>query len=138
MPLVDGAATDGPHLESSVQSTHHSHRWAASSDPELISSALSWKVEAGGEDCAVEITNMVDAHKFPATDHRRVVLVMVDENSGQVVWEEQVAIPAGSTVSWQIRRPAVWRGLTIQLRYYPAPEVGSDQFFLIGTRKLGE
>jgi len=81
---------------------------------------------------------MVYAHKFPATDHRKVVLVLVDGNSDHVVWEEQVAISASSTVSHRISKPAGPEAFSIQLRYYPTPELGSDQFFVIGKYELGE
>jgi hypothetical protein len=138
MPEEDGPAADGPHLEASAGSTHRSHRWAGSSDPDLVSSALSFEVDAGGDHLAIEITNMVYAHKFPATDHRKVVLVLIDERRNQVVWEEQVAIPASSAVNHQIKKPARPEGFDIQLRYYPAPEVGSEEFFVIGTHKLKE
>lgn len=138
MPAVDGPSADGPHLEALAQSTHRSHRWAGSSDPDLVSSALSLEVSITDEDLSVNITNMVYAHKFPATDHRKVVLALVDGTGRKIVWEEPVAIPASSTVSYRIKKPAVPRGFSLQLRYYPAPEVGSEEFLVIGTHSLGD
>lgn len=138
MPSVEGPAADGPHLESPAQSTHLSHRWAGSSDSELVSSALSMEVDTGGQEVAVDITNLVYAHKFPATDHRKVILVLVEGDRGRVFWQEPVTIPAASTVSHRIRKPAVRGALTLQLRYYPAPEIGSDEFFTIETHRIAE
>jgi hypothetical protein len=138
MPEVDGPAADGPHLETIPEATHFSHRWAGSSDMDLVASALSLEIDTSDEDLAVDVTNMVFAHKFPATNHRKVVIVLFDEERGQVVWEEQVEISASSTVSRRIKKPAGPGGFAIQVRYYPAFEVGSEQFFVIGTQKLGE
>jgi hypothetical protein len=138
MPPVDGPAADGPLLQSVARATHLSHRWAGSSNPELVSSAVLLEVNTSGDDVTIEIKNMVYAHKFPATDHRKVVLVLVDRKKSEVIWEEQVVIPAGSTVSHRIRRPAVPTDLTMELRYHPTPEVDSEKFFVLETRPLLE
>jgi len=138
MPPVDGPAADGPLLQSVSRATHLSHRWAGSSNPELVSSAVFLEVNTSGDDVTIEIKNMVYAHKFPATDHRKVVLVLVDRKKSEVIWEEQVVIPAGSTVSHRIRRPAVPTDLTMELRYHPTPEVDSEKFFVLETRPLLE
>jgi hypothetical protein len=137
MPAVDGPSADGPHLEQVPGATHLSHRWAGSTDPDLIASALSMEVETSGDELAVEITNLVFAHKFPATDHRKVLLVLVD-TEGKVTWEKQVAIPASSTVIHVIEKPEAPEGFILQVRYYPNPEIGSDQFFEVGTYKIEE
>ena len=138
MPEVDGPAADGPNLEIVLEATHLSHRWAGSADTDLVASALNLEVEPIGEELAVDVTNMVFAHKFPATNHRKVVIVLFDEEKGQVLWEEQLEIPASSTVHRRIRKPVVSGGFAVQVRYYPAPEIGSKQFVVIGTQRLEE
>ena len=138
MPSVEGPAADGPHLEAVPGATHLSHRWAGSTDPDLVGSAVSLEVNTVGEALDVELTNMVFAHKFPATDHRKVVLVLLEMENGQVLWEEPVAIPASSTVNFRIESSLAVDGGRLELRYYPAPEIGSEQFFVIGKHPLGE
>ena len=136
MPPASGPAADGPHLEEAPEATHRSHRWAGSRDAETVRSAVVMAVVESDEQLAVEVTNLVDDHKFPASDHRSAVLVTMGKNRDEVLSEDAVKVPPDSTSRILLSATELGRAAAIELRFYPSRSTWPERYYVIERLEL--
>ena len=131
MRPVAGLSADGPHLESPPGATHRSHRWAASRDPQVLAEAVAFKAVARGPDYTVEVTNLVPTHPFPGTHHRTAMVALVTESRTEPLWRESLSLAADSTATFTVKLPETTGATWFELRFYPAPAIWPDSFYVV-------
>jgi hypothetical protein len=136
MPPVSGPAADGPHLEEAPEATHRSHRWAGSRDAETVRSAVVMASVESSEQLAVEVTNLVQDHKFPASDHRYAVIVVIGKNADEVLSEDAVKVPPGSTSRILLSATDLGKAASIELRFYPSRATWPERYYVIEHLEL--
>jgi hypothetical protein len=136
MPPVSGPAADGRHLEEGPEATHRSHRWAGSRDFDTVRSAVVLAVVESGEQWAVEVTNLVQDHKFPASDHRSAVLVALGKDADGVLSEDAVKVPPDSTSRIVPSVEDLREAASIELRFYPSRVTWPERYYVIEHLEL--
>lgn len=136
MSPVSGPAADGPHLEEAPGATHRSHRWAGSRDAETVRSAVVVAFAENSEPLAVEVVNVVQDHKFPASDHRSAVIVVIGKNADEVLSEAAVKVAPDSTSRFVLGETDLGKAASIELRFYPSRVTWPERYYVLERLEL--
>ncbi|HUU26167.1 MAG TPA: multiheme c-type cytochrome [archaeon] len=135
MPDIEGAAGDGPHLERREGATHASHLWSGSRNPQTLARGALLEAHRLGGTLSVKVTNLVGVHSFPANGHHKMKVVLIPSPLGQPAWEDSVKLGPDSTAEYSVKLPGSETADRVELRFYPAPSVWPDSFYVL-TKKV--
>jgi len=93
-------------------------------------------VVESGEQLAVEVTNVVQDHKFPASDHRSAVIVVIGKNADAVLSEIAVKVPPDSTSRNLLSATDLGKAASIELRFYPSRATWPERYYVIEHLEL--
>ena len=131
MPGLEGAGSDGAHIEKVVGATHRSHGWPGSRNPEMLAQGAVLTATRNGKQMSLSVTNLVGAHSFPAAGGHRAEIVVLPESSASPVWEQSVRLAIDSTAEYSVGLSEARARALVELRFYPAPELWPDSFYIL-------
>ena len=131
MPELEGDGSDGAHIGKKAGATHRSHRWPGSRNPEILAQGAVLSATRSGEQLSLSVTNLVGAHSFPAAGGHRAEIVVLPESSANPVWEQSVSLAVDSTAEYSVKLSEARVRALVELRFYPAPELWPDSFYVL-------
>ena len=84
----------------------------------------------------MEVTNLVQDHKFPASDHRSSVIVVIGKNADEVLSEDAVKVPPDSTSRILLSATDLGKAASIELRFYPSRVTWPERYYVIENLEL--
>ena len=131
MPEIEGGGSDGPHIGKVDGATHRSHGWPGSRNPEILAQGAALTAVRNGKRLGLSVANLVGAHSFPVSSGHRAEIVVLAESSLSPVWEQSVTLAVDSTAEYSVELGDIRAGALVELRFYPAPAVWPDSFYVL-------
>jgi hypothetical protein len=138
MPAVAGADADYPGLTPQSGQTHRSHACEGSRNPEMLARGAALETARKGRSLTLSVSNLIPVHAFPQDKRRRAEVLVVPVPGGQAaaLWRETLKLAPDSTARFAVDLPGQTAAVRVQLRFYPAPAVWPDSFYLLVDRKV--
>ena len=134
MTELEGASVDGPYFERKEGATHRSHLWPGSREPRMLAQGVLLEVNRHEGNLNVKVTNLVGAHSFPVNRRHRAEVMIISSSSGQSFWKEPFRLAPDSTAQYSVKLSKGKDTPRIELRFYPAPAVWPDSFYILDER----